>query len=162
MAIQGLGYLTSHLNTNVSYKHFNTVFHFVFPFYRPLKNILGFLDWMLSYLSVSKQLLSSVQVSQCQTLTLLSALKSASGSDWVTVLVSRGSEGPLCGICCSQALWGAQSLQHYGMQSQKSPKLGSFAQGYWAQDSIWEGLWPNHVPILHRTAGRHWLKFLSE
>lgn len=27
-----------------------------------------------------------------------------------------------CGICCSQALWGARSLQYYGMQSQKSPQ----------------------------------------
>lgn len=66
----------------------------------------------------------------------------------------RVSGVPLCGICCSQALWGAQSLQHYGMQSQKSPKLCSFAQGDWVQDSCWkEPYWPLPVSIQCSAAG---------
>lgn len=58
-------------------------------------------------------------------------LPSHSGPVWLTISLSgsgRESGVPLCGICCSQASWGAQSLQHYGMRSQKSPKLHSLAQ----------------------------------
>ena len=80
------------------------------------------------------------------------------GSVWLSVSESGRESGvPLCGICCSQALWGTQSLQHYGMQSQKSPKLCSFAQGDWAQDSCWKKLyWPLPVPIQCKTAGELW------
>lgn len=50
------------------------------------------------------------------------------------------------GMCCSQVVWGGQSLQLYGMQRQKSPKLYSFAHRNRTQDSCW---WELHWPYSH-------------
>lgn len=71
-----------------------------------------------------------------------------------------------CGICCSQALWGARSLQHYRMQSQKSPP--SFAhlvkRGYWPKIVVKRTpSGPLPVSVQGLAAGeleQHWFTYL--